>query len=148
MPPMIAAVLHGGFRARTAIDDDVFDAGTIDQRFIDGGLEFYFFAATKTSVGSDDNSRAEVLNTGLESLAGEASEDDAVGDAEPGAGQHGDGKLGYHRHINHRAVAGFVATGFEHVRETRDQAEQFLIGDGALITLRRGLAFPEDRHLV
>ena len=44
----------------------------------------------------DDDLGFEVLDAGLQRLGGEAAEDDAVGDAEAGAGQQRDGQLGDH----------------------------------------------------
>ena len=45
----------------------------------------------------------------IERLGGEAAEDDGVRRADAGAGQHGDGQLGHHAHVDGDAVALFHA---------------------------------------
>ena len=145
VPPEIAALFHRCFGARAAIDDGVADAGTFFQRLIDGGLELDLFAAAKASIGGDHQSRAEVLDAGLERFGRKSAEYDAVNDAETRAGQHGDGQLGDHRHVNDGAVAGFVAARLEHAGEADHQAMQFLIGERSLLAR---LAFPENRDFV
>ena len=145
MPPEITATFHRCIRRGPAIDDRVAHAGTFFERLIHGGLELDLFAAAKTAIGGDHQGRAEVLDAGLERLGRESAEHDAMNDAEPRAGEHGDGQLGDHRHVNDGAVAGFVAARLQHAGEADHQAMQFLIGEGSLLA---GLAFPENRDFV
>src|SRR5580765_6704688 len=66
-------------------------------------------------------------------------------DAETSAREHGNGQLGDHRHVDDGAVAGLVTARLEHAGEADDEAMQFLIGDGSLVSR---FTFPEDRDFV
>jgi hypothetical protein len=69
-----------------------------------------------------------------------------VDGAEPGAGQHGDGRFRDHRHVDDDPVALLHALGLERARDLRDLVQQFRIGilrdraagDGAVVD-QRGL---------
>ena len=80
--------------------------------------------------------------------AAEAAEHLRVNDAEPGAGQHGDGQLGHHRHVQGHPVAGLQADGVtQHRRELVHLSLQFRIADRNVVV---GLQFryEDDRGLV
>src|SRR5262249_42890796 len=61
------------------------------------------------------------------------------------AGEHGDGGLRDHRHVDADAIAGLDAQTFQDVRELADLVQQLLIREDADVT---GLAFPDDGGLV
>ena len=48
---------------------------------------------------------ASALRVDSSAAAGGASEDDGVDGTEPGGGEHGDGRLGDHGHVDDDAVA-------------------------------------------
>src|SRR5262249_22055036 len=70
---------------------------------------------------------------------------DGVRHPEASAGEHGDGQLRDHRHVEGDAVAGFQALALEDVGELADLVVQLLVGEAALIAR---VAFPEDGGLV
>ena len=88
------------------IDDDIAHGGAFGQRVIDGGLELDLLAAAKAPVGGDDHGCAQILDAGLQRLGREAAEDDAMDDPQARAGEHGDGQLRNHGHVNDGSVAG------------------------------------------
>src|SRR5581483_11537924 len=89
VPPDVLVVL-GDLFAGPAHDQNVFDALRPGHRLVDRGLEGRRLAAPVAAVGGDDQLGVGVLDAGPEGLGGEAAEDDAVGGADPRAGQHGD----------------------------------------------------------
>ncbi len=86
-----------------------------------------------------------VVRAILDALRAEAAEDDGVNRAEPGAGQHGDGRLGDHRHVDEHAIALPDVIALQDVGEAADLAVQLRVGDRARLAR---LAFPDDRRLV
>ena len=67
------------------------------------------------------------------------------GGADAGAGQHGDGQLRRHAHVNGDAVAFLDAERLEDVGELLNFAMELLIGKGADFA---GLTFPDDGGFV
>ena len=61
--------------------------------------------------------------------AREAAEDDGVRGADARAGEHGDGHLGDHRHVDGDRVARLDAEALEHVGELADLGVQLLVGE-------------------
>src|SRR5438552_2546774 len=94
-----------------------------DQNFVD--LVAFFFCGLRGDIGVafvidplsvaivavsvDKDAAAGIGGAEAAGFAAEAAEDDGMNNAEAGAGEHGDGKLGNHRHVNGDAVAGFEA---------------------------------------
>ena len=75
----------------------------------------------------------------------ESAEDDRVRRADAGAGQHGDGQLRRHAHVDRDAVALLDAERLQHVGELLHFAMQLLIGQDANFA---GLALPDDRGFI
>src|SRR5262249_6786998 len=75
----------------------------------------------------------------------EAAEDDAVRGADAGTGEHGDGQLGNHRHVQGDAIARLDALTLEDVGGLADLAGQVLVSQDAAVAW---LAFPDDGGLV
>src|SRR2546430_1076003 len=77
----------------------------------DVGVAFVIdpFSVAIVAVGVDKNAAARVCGAEAAGFAAESPEDDGMNNAEAGAGEHRDGKLGNHRHVNGDAVAGFEA---------------------------------------
>src|SRR5205814_348699 len=89
------------------------------------------------------------------------AEDDRMGRADSGAGEHGDGGLGDHRHIDGDAIALLDAELLQPVGEFADVVFKLLVGDAADFRTptpalprstgggrRERLAFPDDRRLL
>ena len=66
------------------------------------------------------------------SFGGEPSEHDRVDGADPGAGQHGDDRLGDHRQVDDDGVALGDTEGDERAGEPRHLVPQLAIGERAL----------------
>ncbi len=95
-------MLIGGSGA--LVDDHVLHARAGLQRFFDRGKQFHFGAAAVGSVLRDDAGRLRVVNAVDQRVGRESAEDDGVRRADAGAGQHGDGQLGRHAHVDGDAV--------------------------------------------
>ena len=147
VPPEVAARLHGDFGgvADAAHDDDFFDGRGAAQGFVHRGLERHDGAAAKGAVAGDDHFGFGVVDAFAQGFGGEAAEDDAMRRADLGAGEHGDGQLGDHAHVNRDAVAFADAERLEDVGEAIDFALEHSVGQHARIAR---LAFPDDGGFV
>ena len=65
---------------------------------------------------------------------------------EAGAGQHGEGCLGDHRHIKGDCIALLYAMMFQNIGETANFVVQLLIGN--MLALGGVITLPNDRGLV
>ena len=119
--------------------------GDFSRALIDVLLERHDLAAPPAAVGRDDEPGLGVVVAVGDGLGAEAAEDDAVGGADAGAGQHGDRHLRDHRHVDRDAVAWLDALAFQHVGELADLAVQHLVREHAAVAR---LAFPDDGGLV
>ena len=104
-------------------------SGHSRDRLVDGGLERARRAAPVAAVRRDDEVGVAVENAAAQGVGGEAAEDDGVGCAEAGAGQHGDHRLGDHRHVDGDLVPGPHTELGEGVRRLADRGPQFGVGD-------------------
>lgn len=77
---------------------------------------------------------------------GEAGEDDGVRGADAGAGQHGEGELGDHGHVDGHVVAAADAVAAKHVGDAAHLAQDLAVGVGAGVVGLVGL--PDDGRLV
>ncbi len=147
MPPDVAAGVHGDVRgvADAAQDDYFFDGGRVAQGFIDAGLQRDDCAAAPRAVGRDGNFGFGVVDALAQRFGGKTTEDDAVGRANFGAGEHGDGQFGHHAHVNGNAIALGDAERAQSVGEAIDFALEHAVGEHARIA---GLAFPDDGGFV
>ena len=104
------------------------------------------FAAAYAFIGGDDGTGTGILNAIFQGFRGEAAKHDGVNGADAGAGQHGVGGFGNHRHVDHHAIAFFNATAFQHITEFADFLEQLLVGN--VLVLIRLITFPDNGRLV
>jgi hypothetical protein len=74
-------------------------------RLIHHRLVGHHAAGLEPAGGADDQLRLRILDALGQFGRGEAAEDHGMDGAEAGAGEHGDGGLGDHRHVDHHAVA-------------------------------------------
>ena len=87
------------------------------------------------AVDGDQRLRLGELHPLGDRLGREAAEDDVVGGADPGAGEHRDDDLGDHRQVDPDHVALLDAEVLERVGEALDVAVQVGVGDVALLPL-------------
>ena len=80
----------------------------------------------------EDDLRPGVVDAGRQLRRGEPAEDHRVDRADPRAGQHGDDRLGDHRHVDDHAVALPDARTDQGAGEPAHVGEQLRIRDGAL----------------
>ncbi len=97
---------------------------------IEHRLVFEDSALLDTAGGGDDGLRGGVVDAHGQFVRGEAAEDDRVDRAEAGAGEHGHGRLGDHRHVDDDSIALGHALVGQSPREAGDLVEQFCVGDG------------------
>ena len=90
--------------------------------------------------------RRGVLDARRKLLRGEAAEHDRVDRADAGAGQHGDGGLGDHRHVEDDPVALSDAHLLQDGAERRRLVQQLAVGERALRA--RDRAVVDDRRLL
>ena len=121
------------------------DIGTLAQRGVDCRLERAGRTAPVAAVGGDDDPRVGILDAALQSIGREAAEDHGVRRTQPGAGQHRDGGLRDHRHVDGDPVALADAELGEGVRGLADRSVQVGVGDRAGVAR---LALPVDGDLV
>src|SRR6185503_10679369 len=146
VPPHVPAFLHRGVRRGQALeDDDLLDELRPLEALVGDLLQRDDRAAAIAAVGGDHERGLAVVRAVAERLGAEAAEDDAVGRADPGAGEHRDRELGDHGHVERDAVALPDAERLESVGEAADLAVELLVGQRPLLA---GLAFPQDRRLV
>ena len=145
--PMVTTGFHRDIAARALNDQHLGVALDLGKGLVGVGLQWRVAAAARGFVRSDDDLALALIHPCGERVGGEASEDDGVNGADPGAGQHRIGGFRDHRQIKHHPVALADAHALEHVRELRDFAVELFIGD----ELRRRVWivwFPDDRRLV
>ncbi len=97
--------------------------GLVQQRLV-----FHDPARLNAAGGRQDRLRLGVVDARCQLMRREAAEDHRVDRAEPRAGEHGDGSLRDHRHIDDNAVALFDAQIAQHRGEQRHLVPQFAIG--------------------
>ena len=103
--------------------DDALDGGAPLQGHVGVLLQRDELAAAVVAVGGDEHLAVAVVDPVPERLGAESAEHDAVHRPDAGAGQHGDGQLRDHRHVDGDAVALLHALGLEHVGELADLME-------------------------
>ena len=135
LPVEVPAWHHRSCRHLTLVDDRVlrlvfceFDRG-VEQRFVlDHTVDLH---ATR---GRDHGLRLAIVDAHSEFTRRETSEHDGMHHTQPGTGEHRDGGLGDHRHVDDDPVALRYPAACQHAGETCDEVEQFAVGvllDGA-----------------
>src|SRR5690606_8097695 len=108
---------------------DVLDGGRGGEGDVDVGLEHRRGAAPEAAVGGEHDLALGVVDAVDQRVGAEAAEHHRVGRADAGAGQHGDGQLGDHRHVDADAVALGDAQALQHVGEALHVAVEVGVGD-------------------
>ncbi len=101
-------------------------------------------AAAEAAVGGDEHGGLRVVDAVAHRLGGEAAEDHAVRGSDSGAGEHGDGQLRHHRHVDGDPVALLGPAPLERGREAVDLAVEIPVGEHPRVAR---LAFPDDGGL-
>ena len=83
----------------------------------------------------DDDLRPGVVDPARELVRREAAEDDRVDRAEPRAREHGDHRLGHHRHVDDHAIAALDAQRASAPGEARDASRSSRIGEGRVVSV-------------
>ena len=146
VPPDVAAVHHlfvGGSGA--AQHHHLLDAGRAVQRVVGVLLEGNDAAAPVAAVGGYQQLRLRVVDAVAQRLGAEPAEHDAMGRADAGAGQHGDGQFRRHGQVDGHPVALPYAQALEAVGELADLPQQVTVG--VHLPVAR-LALPDDGGLV
>ena len=131
VPPHVAGVVPGDLLPGAPDHQHALDVGALLDRLVDRGLERTRRAAAVAAVRGDDEVSVAVEDAAAQGVGGEAAEDDRVGRAETGTGQHGDDRLGDHRHVDGDLVPGPHPQLGEGVGGLADRGEQLGVGDGA-----------------
>ena len=115
---------------------------------IGAGFVVHPAAVAVIAVGIDEDAAAGIGGAQAAGFAGEAAEHDGVNDAEASAGQHGDGQLRNHGHVDGDAIALLQSGKFaQHGGDFIHAAIEFLIGDDDVV-LVFGLGNEDERGLV
>ena len=109
VPPEVAALLPGYLFLGALDDDAFFDGGAILHGGVGGFFQGNDFSATEAAVGGDEDFGFAIGDAVGNGGGAESAEDHGVHGADAGAGEHGDGQLGNHGHIDRDAIAGLHA---------------------------------------
>ena len=146
VPPHIAAFLDMDVVSRAAKDDHLADrVRTRGKGVIHILLQRHDLAPAIAAIRRNHERGLGIGDAILDRFRAEPAEDHRVHRADPGTGEHGDGRLGNHRHINQNAVAFFNFVPLQHVGEKADFPVKLLVSERPLFAR---LPFPQDRGLV
>ncbi len=132
--------------AGATIDDHVLDRRAVLEGFVRIGLERHLAPAAHALVRGDQQVRVAILDAAGQGVGREAPEDHRMDGPDARAGEHGDRRLGDHRHVDGDDVALLGAELLQHVGEAADFGVKLPIGD--VPALFRVVALPQDRGLV
>ena len=107
---------------------DVFAAAQ-RERFIHNCLERQLTSAPHLEVGGDHAYGAHVNDAVLQGPGGKPAKYHAVGDAQTGAGLHGNNAFNAHGHVDDDAITFLNAFGLERIGKLTNACQQFLVGD-------------------
>ena len=145
MPPDIAALDEGHVVAGALDDDHLFHRRIALDGCVGVELQRDDAAAPPAAIGGNHHLGLRVLDAIPQGLGAEPAEHDAVGRADAGAGQHGDGQLRHHGHVQRDPVALIHAQALQPVGELADLAVQVAVGVHLPVSR---LALPDDGRLV
>jgi hypothetical protein len=125
--------------------DGVLDAGSPLQGDVGVLLEWHHIAAAPGSVLGDDDAGVGVQDPGGESVGTEPSENNRVDQSQPGTGEHGDGQLGDHSHVDGDPITLLEPQALQGVGEPVHLPGEFAVGQRPGVS---GLADPVVGNLV
>ena len=121
------------------------DGRSVAEGFIHAGLQRHDGAAAPSAIAGDHHFGLGVVDALAQGFGGKSAEDDAVRRADFRAGEHGDGQLRHHAHVDRHAVAFGDAQGTQRVGEAVHLALEHAVGEHAGIA---GLTLPDDGGLI
>src|ERR1700674_4540370 len=127
-------------------DEALVHGGRLVEGRVGVGLQGHLVAAPPSFVLRDHDLALHVVQAPGQHLGAEAADDDGEWRADPGAGEHRDGELGNHAHVDADVRAFLHAELFQAVGEADDLALELHERDLASVVLR--LALPEVGDLV
>ena len=102
-------------------------------------------AAAVAAVRRDHGNRAAVSDPIANAVRAESTEDDRVHRADPGAGEHGDGRFGNRRQIDDDAVALVDLVSLQDIGEAANFVMKLLVSERPFLAR---LALPDDGRFV
>ena len=130
-PVQVPAGLHFGLLHRPLDDDAVFGLGSghldrpVQKRLVGDDPADFDAAGSR-----DDHLGLGVVDAGGELRGGETAEDHRVHGPQAGAGEHGDERLGDHRHVDEHPVPFGHALGRQGARKTGHFVAQLEVSEG------------------
>ena len=146
MVPDVPAVDPVGVASGALNHDDAINAVNLLQCRVDVAFERHGLAATDALIGGDHHAACCVIDAIFERLGGEATEDDRVDGTDARTGQHGEGRLGNHRHIDTDTVALADPLCPQRIRESTDLNLEFLIGKRLAVS--GVISLPDNRGVM
>ncbi len=144
--PEVATGLHADLGGGAASHEHGLDQVETLHRTIHRFLEAQLAAAAQSLVGGHHQAGAGVEDAVADRLGAEAAEDDGMDRADAGAGEHGVGQLGDHRHVDADPVAPAHAVVAEDVGDPADLVFELAVGD--VLVLSRLVLDPDDGVLI
>ncbi len=133
--PDVAPVAHLALRPGVADDEDRLQRADPAKRRVDLGLDRGGAALAPCPVDGDQRLCLRELHPLAHRLRREAAEDDVVGSADAGTGQHRHHDLGDHRQVDADHVSPADAVVAQRVGEALGVGQQLGVGDVALLPL-------------
>ena len=124
----------------------MFDGGRLFQPGVGNFLEGNGFATPHGNIGGDEEFAGGIVDAVGQGIGAESAKHHRMDRADPGAGQHGDGGLGDHGHVNGHAIAFLDAEGFQDVGAFADVGVKFAVSD--LFDFIFGVALPDDGEFI
>ncbi|MNZ57484.1 hypothetical protein D3C78_754650 [compost metagenome] len=143
--PEVTAFGPDDIAASAAHHEYAADLGATGQGLVDVLFQRDAFAAAHAFIGGDYRTAVGIEDTVAQGIGGEAAEHHRVDGTDAGAGKHGEGGLGDHRHVDAHPVAFLHPACFQRIGQAADLAVQFAVGDG--LGILGVIAFPQQSGL-
>ena len=107
MPPMVAARFDHGPLLGALHHQHVLHAGagTASEGLIHGGFQRHGLVLAEAAVGGDHQLHLAIVEAIAQGIGGKTTKHHRMGGTDAGAGQHGDGGLRHHRHVEGHQIA-------------------------------------------
>ncbi|WDT70176.1 MAG: hypothetical protein MPW17_15625 [Candidatus Manganitrophus sp.] len=145
MPPKIAIGLHLDRGVGPPDDNDPLDPRGFLQRLVDLFFQGDDLPFSVAAVGRHDQPGFGIVDPVPQGGGRKAAENNRMGGADPGAGEHGDRQLRDHRHVDRHAISFDDPLSFQDIGELANLPMEILVGQDARVAR---LPFPDDRRLV
>ena len=135
-PPHIASLDHTHRGAGMGTNNDFTDSRAPHHGIINYRFQWDGFITPVSAIAGYNNRSRCILNTVGNTLCTETAKNNGMHSAYTCAGKHGNGKFGYHAHVNAHTVALFYPVVFQHIGKLHHLVQQFLIGKNPMRILR------------